>query len=521
MSEKFNVDMEKYDTSDNIRKVLLTIMTEIVEDKRNNDISLQDLNIKSLAKIKDFYCSKLNLNQKKPNIENLNRDKVIYGDRPLKSNMIVPEANPYQKRVSDTNNEKDRIDRLVTDRNNDIYPSKKMPDFNEISPVLKEHTQNPDDFMRKLKDLQDARNIITPLDMNTDPAALYRNSFQPEQSTKDLSILDNRIRTQAFTDGIENLIIPKSTENNIIIQKYLTVNSTDRDWNSYPLRYDYGINFLSHDNNIANKYKNIDSIQVGRVIVPCESSLSTDPSFHISFSLPYVILSIDEFSDVYDGTNDIIRKSFCNLIYESSYKAPNGRGFIVLKPVQDEKKQFYPTPLSTIQRLSIKLLKPNGDLLSIKQDSNNIMSIEQDTDPNKLIITLKNYFTNQDFFNSDYILIKNFVISKLVPQQLESDINGINGFINQSNGHEIISLGTVNSNGYYNSFYIASPGSFDASIGSINLNTSIINCLNYYNLNNSSIVPNGTILNQTLQHSISLKLDILVDNAKIIETMII
>jgi hypothetical protein len=76
-------------------------------------------------------------------------------------------------------------------------------------------------------------------------------------------------------------------------------------------------------------------------------------------------------------------------------------------------------------------------------------------------------------------------------------------------------------NGYYNSFYISAPGSFDSSSGSIILNNSIINCLNYYNLNNTSVTLNGNILNQTMQHSISLKLDLMVDNAKILEPMII
>jgi hypothetical protein len=535
MSEKFNVS--NYDSDENIRKILLTIMTDV---QKNSTGSLQDLNIQALAKVKDFYCTKLQLNsarQNKPNVENLNRDKSIYGNRPLKQNIIIPEPNPYQKKTAELN-EKDMMDRMITDRNNDIYPKQQVPDFQQIAPVTKEISQNQDEFMKRLQDLQDERNkmqvdvniqrpVIAPNTGLPDPAALFRDQL----STKNLSIAgpsgpiwqqnsqDTNIRTQAFSDGMENIVIPK-TFDSIKIKKYLSINSVDRDWSNgaNPYRYKYGVNFLSKDNDIANKYKNIESIQVGKVIVPCETSLSTNTSFHISFSLPYVVLSIDEFQDVYDGTNDTIRKSFCNLIYESSYRAPNGRGYIVLKPIQKEKKQFYPAPLSTIQKLSISLLKPNGDLFSNHQDSYKILTIEQDSNPNRLLITLNAYFEQAEFYNSDFILIQNFVVSKLVPQQLDSDINGINEFINRPNGHEIISIGTANGNGYYNSFYISSPGAFDNSTGAFNLQTSIINCLNYFNLNNTSTQPNGNVLNQSLQHSISLQVETIVDNAKILDT---
>jgi hypothetical protein len=105
-----------------------------------------------------------------------------------------------------------------------------------------------------------------------------------------------------------------------------------------------------------------------------------------------------------------------------------------------------------------------------------------------------------------------------VPQQLDPDINGMNEFINRSNGHEVLSLGTANGSGYYNSFYISAPGTFNKSTGTFVVQSSLVNCLNYYNLNNTSSEPNGSILNQSLQHSISLKIETIVDNAKLLDT---
>ena len=532
MSDKFNIDLSLSDTEENTRKIFLTVMTDVnnMNQNQNKNLSLQDTNIQVLAKVKDYYCSKLNLsnvnagaNLKKPNIENLTREQTIYGDRPLKQNIIIPEQNPYFKRDDAQNTS---IEKILSERNEDVNPKKVIPDFNTIANVTKETSQNQDEFIKKLQDLQNERNKIQFENLNVpkadiDPAVLYRTVQKNDDDAftdKNKKFKDITIRNQSFTDGVENFIIPKKNDN-VIIEKYLSINSIDRDWSSglAPLRYRYGINFLTKNNDLMNKYKNIDSIKVGKVIIPCEQIPSNNASNHINFSYPYVILSIDEFNDVYDGTNDAIRKSFCNLIYESSYRSPNGRGYIVLQPVQDEKKQFYPAPLSTIQKLSISLLQPNGELLSYRQDSYQISLVEQDTDRNKLLVTLSAYFKPIDLFNLDYVLIQNFAITQLVPQQLISDVNSLNEFINRSSGHEILSLGTPNANGYYNKFYISAPYTFNKSSGTNNIQTALMNCLNYYNLNNTSSAPNGILLNQNLQHSISFKVDTIVDNARILD----
>lgn len=538
MSDKFNIDLSLSDTEENTRKIFLTVMTDVNNMNQNQDknLSLQDTNIQVLAKVKDYYCSKLNLtnasaNLKKPNIQNLTREQTIYGDRPLKQNIIIPEQNPYFKR-DDAQNTNDRIsiDKLLSERNEDVNPKKVIPDFNTIANVTKETSQNQDEFIKKLQDLQNERNKIQFENLNVpkadiDPAVLYRTVQKNDEdlfTDQNKKTKDIAIRNQSFKDGVEHFIIPKKNDN-LIIEKYLSVNSIDRDWSSgiAPFRYRYGINFLTKNNDLMNKYKNIDSIKVGRVIIPCEqiplSNASNNASYHINFSYPYVILSIDEFNDVYDGTNDTIRKSFCNLVYESSYRSPNGRGYIILQPVQNEKKQFYPAPLSTIQKLSISLLQPNGELLSNTQDSYQILSIEDSNDPNKLLVTLSAYFKPIDLFDLDYVLIQNFAITQLVPQQLISDVNSLNEFINRSSGHEILSLGTPNASGYYNKFYISAPYTFNSINGTHSLQTTLTNCLDMYNLNNTSEEPNGILLNQSLQHSISFKVDTIVDNAKILD----
>ena len=122
MSDKFNIDLSLSDTEENTRKIFLTVMTDVnnMNQNQNKNLSLQDTNIQVLAKVKDYYCSKLNLtpnaNLKKPNIQNLTREQTIYGDRPLKQNIIIPEQNPYFKRDDAQNiNERISIEKILSD----------------------------------------------------------------------------------------------------------------------------------------------------------------------------------------------------------------------------------------------------------------------------------------------------------------------------------------------------------------------------------------------------------------------
>ena len=142
--------------------------------------------------------------------------------------------------------------------------------------------------------------------------------------------------------------------------------------------YEDVANIIEQNASVGNVFKNIHSIQVNKVIIPLNifllnktnfnvaaieiDSANRDYDFNINF--PYVLLKIDEFSNVYQGTDEVTRKSFCQLTFESSFKCPNGRGYIILKPTQNEKKLFYPTALSSLSTLTFSLLKPNGELIN-------------------------------------------------------------------------------------------------------------------------------------------------------------
>ena len=128
------------------------------------------------------------------------------------------------------------------------------------------------------------------------------------------------------------------------------------------------------------------------------------------------------------------------------------------------------------------------------------------------------YFDKNEFYIGDFILIQNFMMTKLSVFQLDADILTFNNYINNSDGFEIKKLGTPNSNGYFNVFYIYAPGQFNKSIGQYQVTMNLINCLNNYNSQISSPINNGNIMNSSLQNSISMKIKMIVDDARILDT---
>jgi hypothetical protein len=428
---------------------------------------------------------------------------------------------------------------------------KKKENIDQIIPPTIDKAEKQDDFIKKLKDFENQRNFViedieTKRPKNPDEQ-MFQQSIMMDRISMEREINDNNnIQKQdpkaiiakisssvselpmqnvnlPFSEGKELTVIPKNNLSKII-EKYLSINSFDRNWLIDTTRYKYTIDFLTKSNSIQNRYRNIESLAVTKVIIPDEIVQINDPiklsfNYEFTFAYPYLILSIDEFNDVYDGTNDVVRRAFCTLSFDRAYKAQNGRGYVVLKPMQKEFKYFYPAPLSSLNKLSISILKPNGSLFNSSSDSYSPLVISYDnTKPNLIKIKLDSYFDKNEFYIGDFILIQKYIMTKLSVFQMDNDIKTFNDYINDPQGFEISSLGEPNASGYYNEFYITAPGQFNKSLGQFQVNMNLINCLNNYNTQNTTPVNNGNIMNSSLQHSIAMKVKMIVDDACILDT---
>jgi hypothetical protein len=300
------------------------------------------------------------------------------------------------------------------------------------------------------------------------------------------------------------------TDKTMLVEKYLIVNGFDRDWHQNKNRFRVVADFNAHaENDLHERYRNIRSIALKRVIIPQEIQEAPSvgnayrPNFNqpFNFAYPYVIVSIDEISDVYDGTNDAVRRSFCTMIIDKHWKCRNGRGFLVLVCMQDEKKVFYPSALSRLSRLSMTVRKPNGDIFNTSKDDYSLFKVEYESyNPHYLKIVVHKYFDKNEFYQGDNVKFKG----------VSSSSGEFADFLNRVSGHEIMEMGQPNASGFYKTFYIHAPGAFDAESGRFVVDLESIQQHELFNEGidfTDTCYTNGDVMNTTLQCVFTFKLE--------------
>lgn len=538
----------------------------------------------------------------------LSRDSSVFGSRPMVTDKLVPELNTPKQGIIENFDQ--------------IRSSREMNDKGPVSPMnIKPINDKPiseDTFQRQLNEMANERlrlpppppsstvsvspapaNIVdlvetrqvneqqslippmpTAIDvLNTATATAKRDAYSSQQSVLPLET-PLRMPTELL------LKTPQTS----IQEKYLLVNSFDREWTVQKERYRYKVKFVQStkeirrlpyyennpvvpftatattsglpntsgwfdtktniayppydsavgkgdiigyeeiqyaadaDANVQSRFKNVTSISVSNVIVPMDIATMNNSSSSLAgtstaipffnnnynFNYPYVLLQIDEFNDIYDGTDDTIRRAFCQLVIDTTYFSNNGRGYIVLRPAQGEKKVFQPTALATLPTLSLSLLKPNGDLMNSSQDGFTLLKLEHEGYNRAYIKVVTNtYFDRNEFYRGDNVVIRHFTLFKITNAQDSAQISRFNQFINQPTGHEILEIGDANDNGYYRTFYIQAPGSFDSLIGQFVIDEATISQLDLFNQSVDFTVnsANGYILNVSLQNSVSFRIE--------------
>ena len=186
------------------------------------------------------------------------------------------------------------------------------------------------------------------------------------------------------------------------IESNLFVYSADRDWlrNNKENRYQFTVNFdpaangQSFGPNLASqqKFKNIVRIELVKAIMPGESldvtidrkssaTTTTDYQDNI-LNMPYVIVRVAELENNNYGTDNFLDRSFGVLQYDAAWisdtvkQSTCTKGFLAMIPKFLKcQKEYYPTPLSTLQKLTVEILRPNGELVSNSPDTFNIGGI--------------------------------------------------------------------------------------------------------------------------------------------------
>ena len=187
----------------------------------------------------------------------------------------------------------------------------------------------------------------------------------------------------------DNIVSYREVENNLFIY------SADRDWliNTKENRYDFTVNFdtagykdkFGATISSQQKFKNIVRIELIKAIMPGESLdvtvNATTETYTTTYqdnilNLPYVSVRVAELENNTYGTDNFLDRSFGVLQYDAQWvsdvTAQMGctRGFLAMIPKFLKcQKEYYPTPLSTLQKMTIQFLRPNGELLSPSSDT--------------------------------------------------------------------------------------------------------------------------------------------------------
>ncbi len=269
----------------------------------------------------------------------------------------------------------------------------------------------------------------------------------------------------------------KEVENNLFIY------SADRDWlrNNKENRYNFTVSFDPASNGqsfgpnpgVQEKFKNIVRIEFVKAIMPCEgldvvilktNANTTNTNYQDNIlNLPYVSVRVAELENNNFGTDNFLDRSFGVLQYDANWVSDtattaNTRGYVAMIPKFLKcEKVYHPTPLSTLQKLTIDIHRPNGELLSTLPDTLNINTIISSNNVTTSIYsgaTSPNYppyffIKTSDYFNKfqvtvgDRIQINGFTYDD-VTLAANPALQQFVKWINNNQGHSVVGIGNSN-----------------------------------------------------------------------------
>jgi hypothetical protein len=187
----------------------------------------------------------------------------------------------------------------------------------------------------------------------------------------------------------------REVENNLFIY------SADRDWllNNKENRYSFTVNFDPAANSQSfgpslgaqQKFRNIVRIELVKAIMAGESldvTLDRDDTTTTSsyqdniLNFPYITVRVAELENNNYGTDNFLDRSFGVLQYDAQWisdtatQSTCSKGYLAMIPKFLKcQKEYYPTPLATLQKMTIDIHRPNGELISRSPDTFDIGGI--------------------------------------------------------------------------------------------------------------------------------------------------
>lgn len=325
----------------------------------------------------------------------------------------------------------------------------------------------------------DRRDLMFSTNITIDPSGSPRDLGQANSNpTTTYPQLQSSQKLNLQQDNIireENVISWKETEYNVFLY------SVDRNWlnNTRENRYNFSVvfdpgnngNVLPPTQQVQRKFKNITRIELVKAILPIEGLTTlikqdpikgNDTSYQLNvLSFPYVTVVIDELDSNNWGTDNMIDKSFGVIQYDANwlsdpFSGADSRGYTAFIPkFMKCQKVYTPTPLSTLQKLSISLVQPNGNLISTSQDAldidtifgagapltaGSVFDIVVGGQPKYFFIFTSAFFSRFQFTMGDIIRVGNFNYLPEVTNTIPA-LNEFATWINNTSGYVVAGIG--------------------------------------------------------------------------------
>jgi len=292
------------------------------------------------------------------------------------------------------------------------------------------------------------------------------------------------------------LIRQPSTVSYKEIENNLFVYSADRDWlkNISENRYSFSVNFDPANNGqgyypqvrVQEKFKNIVRIELVKAILPIEGlnvlvqkdpSGATITSYQSNvLSYPYVTIRIPELENNNYGSDNFLDRAFGVLQYDANWFSDPGtypvetdsRGYTALIPKFLKCQKVYtPAPLSTLQRLTISMLRPDGQPISPLMDTLDVSGVtipstSPYTDgtsgaaPPYLLVQTNQYFSRFQVAVGDTLRFANTTYTS-TNAAFGPVLQDFGNWLNADAGHQVVAIGytgvptfTPNAIGYAN-----------------------------------------------------------------------
>ena len=280
----------------------------------------------------------------------------------------------------------------------------------------------------------------------------------------------------------------------------LHIYSADRNWftNTTQNRYNFTVNFDPANNSsgfafaptAAIKFKNITRIELVKTILPIEgidiiqtrsvvgASVTYGSSLNTNIlSFPYLNIRVPELDNNNYGTDYNLQQAFGVVQYDANWVSDNNTaskgGYLAMIPKFLKCQKIYqPTPLATLQKMSIRIERPDGNLVSDALDTVDISGFKSsynmtacpsgagvvsgtsysDTSGNYLWIQTKTWFNRFHVNQGDRIQLQGVAFASTYAGNTGASADLIN-FVTRSQGHLVVGVGYTTTGGgkvFYN-----------------------------------------------------------------------